>query len=63
MNAILVLPISGFGNEAIFAAYKQQYELFTGIKGVQNQIKRHGQSGQPNYKKISYPKAMQTNAC
>jgi hypothetical protein len=26
-NAILALPISGFSNNAIFAVYKQQYEL------------------------------------
>jgi hypothetical protein len=27
MNTILALPISGFSDETIFAAYKQQYEL------------------------------------
>jgi hypothetical protein len=26
-NAILALPISGFSNDVIFAAFKQQYEL------------------------------------
>jgi hypothetical protein len=26
-NAIMALPIAGFGNDIIFAAYKQQYEL------------------------------------
>ncbi len=26
-NAIMALPISGFSNKVIFAAYKQQYEL------------------------------------
>ncbi len=26
-NAILALPISGFSNKIIFAAYKQQYEM------------------------------------
>jgi hypothetical protein len=27
-NAILALPISGFSDKIIFAAYKQQYEMF-----------------------------------
>jgi hypothetical protein len=27
MNAILALPIFGFSNETIFAAYKQQYKF------------------------------------
>jgi hypothetical protein len=26
-NAIMALPIAGFGNDTIFAAYKKQYEL------------------------------------
>jgi hypothetical protein len=55
-NAILALPISGF-------CRLQTAIRTSGIKGVQNQIKPHGQPGKPDYKKISYPGAMQTNAC